>query len=131
MKRQSVFLLIVLILYVFSPTGASVFSLAFGEEFRYDSHNKRDPLIAPEVGLSGVQFRQGGLHLEGVVIDKKAGSYAIVNGQIVKEGTVLNGYLLKKVNANHAIFEKDGETVEAVLRQDDDLMKQYLRNEKK
>ena len=130
MKRQFVFLL-ALFLSAFSLTAVSVFSLAFGEEFRYDSHNKRDPLIAPETSLSGGQLRQGGLHLEGVIIDKKAGSYAIVNGQIVKEGATLNGYLLKKVNANHATFEKDGETVEAILREDDDLMKQYIRNEKK
>lgn len=104
----------------------SLVSLPFAgaEEFHYNSHGRRDPFIAPQADLSGLHFGQGSFRLEGVILDVKGGSYAIVNGEIVKEGTVFEGYLLKKVGKNQAVFEKDGEAVEVVLRDDDELLRQ-------
>ena len=101
----------------------SDFSLAFAVEFRYDSHGKRDPFVSP--ANAGAQLGSGELRLEGVVVDKKGGSYAIVNSQIVKEGESLQGFLLKKVDSNRVLFEKEGEDFEIILRQDEELLKQY------
>lgn len=97
---------------------------AEAEEFHYDSHGRRDPFIAPQADLSGLHFGQGSFRLEGVILDAKGGSYAIVNGEIVKEGTVFEGHRLKKVGKNQAIFEKDGKVVEVVLREDDESFHQ-------
>ena len=65
--------LVVAILY-----GASLdFSLAFAEEFRYDSHGKRDPFISPSEVLTvgNHQIGHGELRIEGVIIDPKGGSW--------------------------------------------------------
>ena len=64
---------------------------------------------------------QSELHLEGVIVDAKGGSYAIVNGQIAKEGELFEGFNLKKVEPNRAVFEKDGEKFDVVLRQEDEM----------
>ena len=99
------------------------FSLAFAQEFRYDSHGKRDPFVSPtQVLTTGTQVSAGELRLEGVIVDPVGSSYAIVNGQIVREGDTLEGFLIKKVQANQVVFEKAGEIFEVALRQDEDLL---------
>ncbi len=97
------------------------FSLAFAEEFRYDSHGRRDPFVSPAeaFAVGSHQIGHGELRLEGVIIDQEGGSYAIVNSQIVKEGELFEGFLLKKIEPNRAFFEKGGEKFDVVLRQDD------------
>ena len=101
------------------------FSLAFAQEFRYDSHGKRDPFVSPAQALTtGTQVSAGELRLEGVIVDPTGSSYAIVNGQIVREGDTLEGFLIKKVEANQVVFEKAGEIFEVVLRRDEDLLAQ-------
>lgn len=101
--------------------GMTYFSLAFAEEFRYDSHGKRDPFIAPgEEVAAGGQVEHSRLSLEGVVVDEKGTSYAIVNSEIVRQGDTFQGFLLKKVEPNKATFEKEGERFEVLLRQDDE-----------
>lgn len=106
------------------------FSLAFAEEFRYDSHGKRDPFVSPAEAFSvgGHQIGHGELHLEGVIIDQKGGSYAIVNGQIVKEGELFEGFLLKKIERNQVFFEKEGEKFDVILRQDDEGLEKISKN---
>lgn len=105
------------------------FSLAFAEEFRYDSHGRRDPFVSSIQDWAGGQLGYGELRLEGVIVDQKGGSYAIVNNQIVREGDLFQGFLLKKIGSTKVLFEKDGENFEVVLRQDDELMKQYLESQ--
>ncbi len=101
------------------------FSLAFAEEFRYDSHGKRDPFVSPSDALlvGGHQMGHGELRIEGVIIDPKGDSYAIVNGQIVKEGDLFEGFTLKKVEPNQVTFEKDAEKFDIVLHEDDEALK--------
>jgi|SRR3989338_7976903 len=123
-KRKVVLVLSVLCLFL-----TSHFSLAFGVEFRYDSHGKRDPFLSP--ASAGSQMGSGELRLEGVVVDQSGGSYAIVNSQIVKEGESLQGFLLKKIESNRVLFEKEGEDFEIILRQDEELLKQYLQTPEK
>ncbi len=120
--------LIIIVLYGV----CSDFSLAFADEFRYDSHGKRDPFVSPSDALvvGDHQIGHGELRLEGVIVDQKGGSYAIVNGQIVKEGDLFEGFNLKKIEANRAFFEKDGERFEIVLHQEDEVLKEPVKTEK-
>lgn len=112
-------LIVVLLLALFE------FSLAFAEEFRYDSHGKRDPFISSQEEVGG-QLGFGELQLEGVIVDPKGNSYAIVNNEIIREGDLLQGFLLKKIESTKVLFEKGGEDFEVVLREDDELLKEYL-----
>lgn len=110
--------------------GVSDFSLAFAEEFRYDSHGKHDPFMVQSVGFTeaGHQIGHSDLRLEGVIIDQAGSSYAIVNSQIVKQGDLFEGYLLKKIETNRVFFEKDGESFEVILHEDDEALKEYLKS---
>ena len=105
------------------------FSLAFAEEFRYDNHGRRDPFIPVTEVSRGTLLGSGELRLEGIVIDQAGSSYVLVNGQVLREGEELEGFALKKVEPNRAFFEKEGETFEAILSRDDELLKQYLENQ--
>src|SRR3989338_7728912 len=91
------------------------FSLVFADEFHYDSHGKRDPFLAPGVTSSGSVVGRGEIQLQGIVIDEKNGSYAIVNGEIAKEGELFQGFSVKKITPNKVHFEAEGESFEAVL----------------
>lgn len=103
------------------------FSLANGEEFRYDSHGKKDPFVSPaQAVVTTTQMGSGELRLEGVIVDPQGSSYAIVNGQIVRQGEAFEGFLLKKVEPNQALFEKSGEHFAVVLRRDDELLKESM-----
>lgn len=108
----------------------SDFSLVFGNEFRYDSHGKRDPFLSPTIqNIGESQISHGELRLEGIVLDKEGQSYAIVNSEIVREGQVFQGFLLQKITAQEVTFQKDEETFKVPLRQDDEMMNQYLNQE--
>ena len=102
------------------------FSVAFAEEFIYDSHGKRDPFVSAGEAYTGGGFGIGELRLEGVIVDAQGDSYALVNGEIVREGESLEGFLLKKVETNRAIFDKDGEVLEVVLSQEEEDLKKII-----
>ena len=106
----------------------SHFSVAFAQEFRYDSHGQRDPFLPPAQGTVETIKTREEIHLEGIVFDPNQGSVAIVNGQMIKEGDSVAGLLLVKLEENKAVFERDGEAFEIVLNKDNELMKQYLAN---
>ena len=104
----------------------SDFSLVFGDEFRYDSHGKRDPFLSPDnQNLTEAQISHGELRLEGIIVDQKGQSYAIVNSEIVREGQTFQGFLLKKITAQEVTFEKDDEDFKIPLRRDDELTNQH------
>lgn len=105
------------------------FSVAFAEEFSYDNHGKRDPFVAPNQSVVG-QIGTGELKLEGVIVDQKGGSYAVVNGEIVREGDTFQGYKLNKVESNQATFEKDGEALVVILSQDEEALRQALNDQR-
>ena len=104
------------------------FPIAFAQEFRYDSHGRRDPFLPP--GAGGESGSSGEVRLEGIVFDPKGGSMPIVNGQMVREGEMVNGLILKRLAENRAFFEREGEELEVVLNEDNELIKQYLEGQK-
>ena len=100
------------------------FSLAFAEEFRYDSKGKRDPFISAE--QSAMQLGSGQLRVEGIILDPRGKSYAIVNGEIVGEKDVFAGFKVKEIEANQVLFEsKEGELLKVILNQDELTIQKY------
>lgn len=79
-------------------------NLLADEPFRYDSKGKRDPFM-PLVtgkskvtsGLEGVEL-PADLNVEGIVIDRIKGSFAILNGVIVKENEESGNIKVLKIN---------------------------------
>lgn len=109
----------------------SDFSLVFGNEFRYDSHGKRDPFLSPSTqNFAEGQLSHGELKLEGIVIDQKGKSYAVINGEIVREGQSFQGFLIKTITTQEVTFQKDNEAFKIPLRQDDEFMKRYLNKDR-
>lgn len=95
-------------------------SRAFASDFHYDAKAKRDPFLSPaEASMLKKQIGSGELHLEGIIIDPKSASYAVVNREVVKAGETFSGFLLKKIEPNAATFEKDGEAFVLFLREDE------------
>ena len=74
--------------------GGLDFSLAFAEEFRYDSHGKRDPFVSPAEAflVGGHQLGHGELRLEGVIIDQKAALTRLLIARLLRKGSILKGF---------------------------------------
>jgi len=94
------------------------------EQFVYDSKGKRNPFI-PLLTTDGrfLKLEQGeapeGLLLEGIIYDKQARSYAIVNGSVVGIGDAVGGYQVLKIEEDKVTFIKDGEPKELELKKED------------
>ena len=90
------------------------FSIAIAEEFRYDSRGKRDPF---SVAAKGSSLLEGAgtlaqLKLEGVVVDPKGKSVAIVNGEMFTEGARIgDSVTIKKITDKGVEFESEGKIV--------------------
>jgi hypothetical protein len=119
---KSLFLILVLLLHLV----LSHFPLAFAQEFRYDSHGARDPFSPPSRGGSEIVKTRKEVQLEGSVFDPLEGSVAIVNGQMIREGDLVDGFRLVKLEENKASFEREGEIFEVVLNKDNELIREYL-----
>lgn len=111
----------VLIAVILWGSGTGIFSLAFADEIRYDSQNRRDPFI-PLVGPGGalmLKFNPGDLNIEGIIYDPKAGgSLVLINGEFYKEGQSVG-------KATIVSIFKD----RVVLRQDDEEKTLWIREE--
>jgi hypothetical protein len=106
----------------------SFFSLAFADDFRYDSKGKRDPFVPQaQFGLKEKQIGVAQLKIEGIILDQAGKSFAIVNGEIVKEGDAYGGFKVKKIVTNQVTFEdKNGKPLEIILDQNEIMAKKYL-----
>ncbi|PIQ82502.1 MAG: hypothetical protein COV76_03385 [Candidatus Omnitrophica bacterium CG11_big_fil_rev_8_21_14_0_20_64_10] len=85
----------------------------------YDAKGKRDPLV-PLVTDSGKRIRPPGLDeaepggprplaLQGIVLDPAAGSYALINGEAIREGETGNGVRVIRIMADSVLVEWQGE----------------------
>ena len=97
---------------------------AADEEFVYDSKGKRNPFI-PLVTSTGKLLKldseesSTGLLLEGIIYDDRGLSYAIVNGEVVKIGDIINDYQVIKIEKSKVIFIKEGEPLELELKKEE------------
>lgn len=97
------------------------FLLQAEDKFKYDPKQKRDP-FAPLIGPAGEYLTPfgdvkaiGDMKLEGIIWDPNGESYAIINGEIVKEGDYLGGVLVSKVNPKEVIILLEGQEFSLIL----------------
>ncbi len=86
------------------------------EEFVYDSQGRPDPFtpwVTPDGRLQILRNQEeqsdSVLKVQGIMYDKYALSYAIVNEQVVKIGDVVDDYQVLKIEENKVIFIKEGQ----------------------
>ncbi|MBM3254745.1 MAG: hypothetical protein FJZ08_00360 [Candidatus Omnitrophica bacterium] len=96
------------------------------EQIKYDAGSRRDPfipLVTPDgrlLNLDAEREEKSSLLLEGIIYDKFGISYAVVNGMVVKIGDKISDYQVLKIDANKAVFIKDGETQEIILKKEEE-----------
>lgn len=94
------------------------------EQFVYDAKGKRNPFI-PLITSGGrlLKLEQEnspeGLLLEGIIYDKQARSYALVNGAVVGIGDAVGDYTVLKIEEDRVVFIKDGEPKEIELKKEE------------
>lgn len=91
-----------------------IFSVAEAEQIRYDKGNRRDP-FEPLIGVAGVRGGIGlgkeAFLLEGLVYDPKKGSYAVIGGEIYREGESVNGAELMEVLPDRAVLLQESSEI--------------------
>lgn len=96
-----------------------IISIAEAGEIRYDSADRRDP-FRPLAGPHALQKGGGkdGFAIEGIVFDQKKGSYAVVGGEIYREGDSLKGAQLIKILPDRIIINQQSEEITIWLREE-------------
>jgi len=98
-----------------------IFSVAAAGEIRYDRGKRRDPflpLIGPEGFLPSANLSKESFPIEGIVYDPKKGSYAVVGGEIFKEGESVGAAKLIKILPDRVILLQDSEEAVIWLREE-------------
>ncbi|MCM8789698.1 MAG: general secretion pathway protein GspB [Candidatus Omnitrophica bacterium] len=112
--------LIIILLFIFL-----IFEDGFAQdEFVYDSKGAYDPfipLITPDGRLIKLNPKgsSGGLVLEGIMYEKQGDSYAVVNGEILKEGDILGEYQVIKIEQEKVIFSKGAQVIEVKTEEEE------------
>ncbi|MFC1698534.1 hypothetical protein ACFL1I_01075 [Candidatus Omnitrophota bacterium] len=118
---------IVLLLISLLVTTGFIFAQGQGA-FIYDDKGRRDPFFAlvDQHGRyrSGqeVSYYSENLNLSGILWDPRGASSAVINGEVVKLGDPVAGFVLKEVTENSITVSKDGQ--EYVIRLSLDALKQ-------
>lgn len=95
-----------------------IFSVAEAEEIRYDKGNRRDPFLPVRGSSIGVSTTREGLTVEGIVFDPKGSSYALIGGQVYREGESLENAKIVKIMPDRVILLQDSEQVVLWLREE-------------
>lgn len=109
--------------------GCTIFSIAEGKEIRYDKGKRRDPfqpILGGETHFTGKE----GLIIEGIVFDPRGSSYALIGGQIFREGESWENAKLIKIFPDRVILLQDNEEVVIWLREEVLQGKQNWEEEK-
>ena len=96
-----------------------IFSLAEAREIRYDRGGRRDPfepLIGPHAFRGGGGIGKEAFPLEGVVYDPNKGSYAVIGGEMYREGESVDGAELIKVFPDRAVLLQESNEIVIWLR---------------
>lgn len=81
-------------------------------DFTYDSKGKRDPfvpLVGGELRAAAPETFAGEFRLEGIILDPREGSLAIINGKVLREGDSLAGYHVDKIRKASVLMSKGEE----------------------
>lgn len=101
-KRGIVFLVVAVACALF-------FSVARAEEIRYDKGKYRDPFIASNAEGSYAQGFGEGVPVEGIIYDPEKGSYALIGGEIYREGESVGGTQLVKIFPDRVVLLQNSE----------------------
>ncbi len=97
------------------------------EGFKYNSHNRKDPMI-PVVDQTGkVLFQEGlssgkkvlALKLQGIIFRESGRSKAIIEKKLYKVGDKVSGFLVKKIYPDHVILTDGKDNYELWLNLSD------------
>ncbi len=89
-----------------------------GLEPEYDSGGRRDPFV-PLIGVSPKDTARRGVWsvlsvddvlLQGIVINPDGTRSAVINGEVIKKGEIIDQVLIKSVGENNVIIEINGRT---------------------
>jgi len=92
----------------------------------YNSEGRRDPFV-PLVGVSQKDIVRRGVWnvlsvddilLQGIVLNPDGIRSAVVNGEVIKEGEIIDQVLIKTVGENNIIVEINGRLHELKLYED-------------
>ncbi len=98
-------------------------TLAAGEQFIYDSKNKKDPFI-PLVTSDGyiLSFEPlheaGDIRLEGIIYDNNSKSFAIINGQVMGIGDKIGSFEILNVYSNGVEFLQGSKKIRIEIKED-------------
>lgn len=99
----------------------SFFSVAQAGEIRYDKGNRRDPFL-PLIGPNAFRGAEGAgkdaFSLQGIVHDPKKESYAVIDGEIYREGETIDGAKIIKVLADRIILHQESNEIVLWLREE-------------
>jgi len=96
-------------------------------EAGYDSAGRRDPFV-PLIGVSPRDTARRGVWsvlsvddvlLQGIVINPDGSRSAVINGEVIKEGEIIDQVLIKSVGENDVIIEINGRMHELKLYEED------------
>lgn len=114
-----------------------VHSNAAAQPGPYDADGKRNPFIAlvsdegrivrlsgstPQAEEPATVVKSGAAPapvVEGVAVDPKGESFAVVNDQITKEGDVVDGYTVVRIGYDKVVFKKDGNFVDVIVHKEE------------
>lgn len=102
------------------------------EGVEYESGGRRDPFLpllgSGEEGSPKVssQVLPG---LEGIVYDEQKGSYALMGGEIYREGESIGDAVLTKISGDKVTVSRNGEVTEIVLHEDEETETRPTQNE--
>jgi hypothetical protein len=102
------FLIFLLLLEIPVLLGSGV-----GTEFSYNSKGKRDPFIPwkQSGGDLALDRSPADFNIEGIIFDPVRGSFAVVNGAVVKEGAEVNGYKVVKIDRNGLVLSRKDQSI--------------------
>lgn len=96
------------------------FSIAYAGEIRYDKANRQDPfqpLMGPHA-LRGEWDGKDAFPVEGIVFDPQEGSYAVIGGEIYREGDSVNEAQLIKILPDRVILNQQSKEIVIWLREE-------------
>jgi hypothetical protein len=96
-------------------------SVSAQDEYTYSSERTRNPflpLVTPDGRLVKLAVPKGEtvLTVEGIIYDKNASSFAIVNGTVVKIGDTIEECRVLKIEENKVVFIKEGKSLEVEMK---------------
>ena len=94
-------------------------------ESGYDDGGRPDPFIPwvtadgrLQILVSQEKKRAEQLKIEGIIYDGRGLSYAVVNGEVVKVGDLIDGYQVLKIEEDKVIVIKEGQPKEIVIEEE-------------